>query len=202
MGLFAVIIQALSHVSTLISGIFIGQQTGANKKPEESIANSTIGSENRHNYDSFFNITFEDGNTGTIVIIGLLVFIAIVILVFFLYCCLCCQCRSRRSNEYLNQDVRQLFELMSTTKREYERKQEHRENQEFSNIENSYETIKKIRKSSILKMVMRQSNTQNTQIPKTETKDKTKKLTKKHDNKHPYQSKLENIYGSTLLYMM
>ena len=51
-------------------------------------------------------------------------------------------------------------------------------------------------------MVMRQSNTQNTQIPKTETKDKTKKLTKKHDNKHPYQSKLENIYGSTLSYLM
>ena len=97
---------------------------------------------------------------------------------------------------------------MSTTKREYERKQEHRENQEFSNIENSYETIKKIRniekirKSAILKMVMRQSNTQNTQIPKTETKDKTKKLTKTHDNKHPYQSKLENIYGSTLSYVM
>ena len=190
MGLFAAI------------SIFIGQQTGANKKPEESIANSTIGSENRHNYDSFFNITFAYGNTGTIVIIGLLVFIAIVILGFFLYCCLCCQCRSRRSNEYLNQDVRQLFELMSTTKREYERKQEHRENQEFSNIENSYETIKKIRKSAILKMVMRQSNTQNTQIPKTETKDKTKKLTKKHDNKHPYQSNLENIYGSTLSYLM
>ena len=41
MGLFAAI------------SIFIGQQTGANKKPEESIANSTIGSENRHNYDSF-----------------------------------------------------------------------------------------------------------------------------------------------------
>ena len=71
MGLFAAI------------SIFIGQQTGANKKPEESIANSTIGSENRHNYDSFFNITFAYGNTGTIVIIGLLVFIAIVILVFF-----------------------------------------------------------------------------------------------------------------------
>ena len=49
MGLFAAISIALSHVSTLISGIFIGQQTGANKKPEESIANSTIGSENRHN---------------------------------------------------------------------------------------------------------------------------------------------------------
>ena len=149
-----------------------------------------------------FNITFEDGNIGRIVIIGVLIFIAIVILGFFLYYCLCCQCRSRRSNEYLNQDVRQLFELMSTTKREYERKQEHRENQEFSNIENSYETIKKIRKSAILKMIMRQSNTQNTQIPKTETKDKTKKLTKKHDNKHPYQSKLENIYGSTLSYVM
>ena len=91
---------------------------------------------------------------------------------------------------------------MSTTKREYERKQEHRENQEFSNIENSYETIKKIRISAILKMVMRQSNKQNTQIPKTETKDKTKKLIKKHDNKHPYQSKLENIYGSTLSYVI
>ena len=90
MGVIGVIIQAISHGSTLITGLFIGQQIGASEKPEESIANSTIGSENRHNYDSFFNITFEDGNTGTIVIIGLLVFIAIVILVFFLYCCLCC----------------------------------------------------------------------------------------------------------------
>ena len=71
------------------TSIFIGQQTGANKKPEESIANSTIGSENRHNYDSFFNITFEDSDIGTIVIIGVLVFIAIVIVGFFLYCCLC-----------------------------------------------------------------------------------------------------------------
>ena len=53
MGVIGVIIQVISHGSTLITGLFIGHQIGASENPEESIANSTIGSENRHNYDSF-----------------------------------------------------------------------------------------------------------------------------------------------------
>ena len=50
---------------------------------------------------------------------------------------------------------------MSTTKREHERKQENGENQEISNIENSYETI--IEKDT-------QKYSRYTQVRKTETK--------------------------------
>ena len=96
MGVIGVIIQAIYHGSTLITGLFIGQKIGVS----------------------------EDGNIGRIVIIGVLIFIAIVILGFFLYCCPCSQSRSRRRNDDLSQDERELFELMSTTKREHKRKQE------------------------------------------------------------------------------
>ena len=85
MGVIAGIIAAIKHGSTLITGVFIGYEIAASGKPEESIENSNVGSENRHNYYSFFNITFEDGDTGTIVIIEVIVFIAIVIVGFFLY---------------------------------------------------------------------------------------------------------------------
>ena len=71
---------AMKYGSTFITGTWVGYEIGSDvSEPQESIENSNVGSENRHNYDSYFNVTFEDGDTGTIVIIAVIVFIAIVI---------------------------------------------------------------------------------------------------------------------------
>ena len=78
MGVIAGIIAAIKHGSTLITGVFIGYEIAASGKPEESIENSNVGSENRHNYDSYFNVTFENGTTGIILIAVVIVVIVIV----------------------------------------------------------------------------------------------------------------------------
>ena len=71
--------------------------------------------------------------------------------------------------------------------REQERKQDNRQNQELPNIESNYQEI--------IEEDKQKSNTY-TQISKTQTNQT------KHDNKYLYQSKLENMYGTILGYMM
>ena len=90
-------------------------------------------------------------------------------------------------NENSNGNERQLFELMLRHNREQERKQDNRQNQELPNIESNYQEI--------IEEDKQKSNTY-TQIPKTQTNQT------KHDNKYLYQSKLENMYGTILGYMM
>ena len=179
---------AMKYGSTFLTGSLVRYEIGSDaSEPQESIDNSNVGSENRHNYDSYFNVTFENGTTGIILIAVVIVVIVIVIVGFFLYCCRCCPSRRRMRNENSNENVRQLFELMLRDNREQERKQENRENQELANIESLYEEI--------IEEDEQKYNTY-TQIPKTQTNQT------KHDNKHLYQSKFENIYGTTLGYMM
>ena len=181
--------KAMMYGSTFLTGSFVGYEIGSDiSEPQESIENSNVGSENRHNYDSYFNVTFENGTTGIILVGVVIVVIVIVILGFFLYCCrLCCSSRRRTRNENSNGNERQLFKLMLRHNREQERKQDNRQNQELPNIESNYQEI--------IEEDKQKSNTY-TQIPKTQTNQT------KHDNKYLYQSKLENMYGTILGYMM
>ena len=76
--------KAMKYGSTFITGLLVGYEIGSDvSEPQESIENSNVGSENRHNYDSYFNVTFENSTTGIILVGVVILVIFIVILGFF-----------------------------------------------------------------------------------------------------------------------
>ena len=68
-----------------LAGYGIGYGSGKIQNPEESIKNSSVGSSDRHNYESWFNVTFENGGTGMILIVGLIV-VFLCVIVTILQC--------------------------------------------------------------------------------------------------------------------
>ena len=149
----------------------------------------------------FLNLMFKNGSTGIILIVGLIVVLLCVIVGFFLYCYGCCQCRRRTRNENVNENVTQLIELILSEKAEnvikLENRNRRREQQEITIDEPIYE-------EAIEQEYIQHHNTSkqsvSTKIYKTQPKDKTKNQPK--PDKHLNQSKLENIYGSSLAYFM
>ena len=95
-----------------IAGYEIRHHSGKGGNNEESIRNSIVDSIDNHNYESWFNVTFENGATGIILIVGVILILLSVVLGFFVYCSGCCQCIRRRRNDNLNENVTQLINMI------------------------------------------------------------------------------------------